>query len=841
MSQKPTPDGGFLAKHGAVVIDNGYEVIPIQVGKKAPGFEGWQKSRSSKTQLDEWVEHGHRYSGLGILTTHTPAIDIDVRDDDMAKWVEDFVIATVGSAPVRVGSAPKRLMVCRTDTPFKKMRSGKWVDPEWGQEHQVEILGEGQQFVAFHIHPDTKKPYTWPSGDSPLNVRAPDLVLLTAEAATAICEAFDAKCKESGYTLVKASRTHKPGGASSADNPWAEDSQPVELSPDEIRARTLLVPNPEDHERWVNVGMALYHQFDGGEPGLEIWHEWAETANNYDKDVLEQRWKSFGISGKGRAPLTARFILQLSKEAIEGAAQVLVMELRDAFMQAKDVSEWEKARALVREAEIDGLSRSSLANVAKERRDAITGTKTSLVEVKKALAYTPKKADKAPGWCADFVYDVSDDRFYNTAMKLSASKQGFDAMYDRRALTKKDVLDGKSSPSQSASELALNVFEVQTVAGRRYMPGRDPIYHEPDGTFANTYPEHEIPALPDKLLPRDKRAITRVRNHISHLLKSEREQRMFLDWLSWIVQNPGKHANYAVVLQGVEGDGKSFFGQLMRTVMGVSNVRMLNAHILENSFTDWAVGQCLACIEEIRLVNHTRFEVINRIKPFITNEIIEIHPKGKPVFNAKNTTSYLLFSNYKDALPIDDDSRRYMVLFSQWQRKDLLDAFKDASPDYYLKLYGCLEECGPALRQWLLEHEQTDTFNPLGDAPMTEARKFMVRQAKPEFIQVLDDIIAENTNTCICPELLSISVLAGEMVMRGLDFPSPKTMTAMLQRDGYDSVGRFEFVSEKHSFWSKRIELFQNSDVHGGTCVDAQKVKKWLNKRQKETAEQNEL
>ncbi len=103
--------------------------------------------------------------------------------------------------------------------------------------------------------------------------------------------------------------------------------------------------------------------------------------------------------------------------------------------------------------------------------------------------------------------------------------------------------------------------------------------------------------------------------------------------------------------------------------MGVSNVTMLNAHSVVNSdFTDWAYGQCLCCVEEVRITGtkgRDKWQAINKIKPFITNNIIEIHPKGKPVANVTNTSSYMLFSNYKDALPLDDNSRRYLVLFSK--------------------------------------------------------------------------------------------------------------------------------------------------------------------------------
>lgn len=821
-------NSGPLAHLGAALIDNGYSIIPIAVGKKAPGFDNWAKSRSSKPQLKEWLESGHRHAGVGILTKHTPGIDLDIRDKGIALEAEAKVREIFGDAPLRIGMAPKRLMMFRTDTPFKKMRSTKYID-QWGDMHQIEILGDGQQFVAHHTHPDTGKPYVWPNNDGPTTTPAQSLPTITPDQCTELIDWFERRAAlEADWTPVKQRRSTDNVKIDN-DNPFLEDTAVTDISEAELRTRLMMVPNPEDHDTWYQVGMALYHQFDGGDTGRELWDEWSETADNYDKDALERRWESFGIDGKKRAPLTARYILRLSMEAVAQTTAALGVALRDGFANAKTLVEWDKARDAAREAEIDGLTRSSLASLAKDKRDAITGLKSPLSEIKKAISYTPAKGERTPGWAEPWVYDTSDDRFFATDRKISSSAQGFNAMYDRKAMTKKDVLNGNTSPTSNASVLALNLYKIPVVNGRRYEPGADPIFLRPDGLFANTYPEHEIPALPEKLLPRDKQAIRRVKDHVRHLLVKPEERRLLVDWLSWVVQNPGRHANWSMLLQGVEGDGKSFFGFMMRAVMGVSNVQMLNAQILESPFTDWVVGQCLTCIEEVRLIkNHNKYELLNRVKPFITNHMIEVHPKGRPTYNAVNTTSYLLFSNFRDALPIDDDGRRYCILFSQWQRKDRLDAFLVDNPEYYEDLYATIELSAPALRQWLLEHEQLPTFKPFGNAPDTEARQHMIRQAQPEVIQILNDIIAEGNEPLITNELLDATRLNEVLYNMGVDQHGNKSIGAMLSRNRFNTLGRVRVGDEVRTYHSREIESFQCMDSDGKLVTDLMKVKKFV-------------
>lgn len=854
MSEEFTPkNSGPLAYLGSRLIDNGYSIVPIAVGKKAPGFDNWSKSRSSKPQLAEWIDSGHRNSGVGILTKHTPAVDLDIRDEKIALEAEAKAREIFGDAPLRIGMPPKRLMVFRTETPFRKMRSNKYED-EWGELHQIEILCDGQQFVAYHTHPDTGRPYLWPqekfdlkTGETleeggPLTINANDLIDITVEQCQALIDWFEIRAgEESDWKIVKKRRD---GGLADIDidNPFLEDTNAIDIAEEELRSRLMMVPNPEDYDTWVQVGMALHHQFDGDDAGMDLWNEWSETADNYDKDALERRWADFAIDGKKRAPITARYILRLSKEAAAETTAALAIKLRDNFASAKSLIDWNKARDAAREAEIDGLTRSALATLAKDRLDIINGSKTPLSEVKKAIAYQPTKAEKAPGWVESWVYDTTDDRFFDTSRKISTTQQGFNAMYDRKAMTKKDVLDGKTSPTSTAAALALNLHKITIVNGRRYEPGADRIFYRSDGVFANTYPEHEIPELPESLLPRDKAAIKRVKNHVRHLLVKPEERRLLVDWLSWVVQNPGKHVNWSILLQGVEGDGKSFFAFLMRAVMGVSNVQMLNAHILESPFTDWVVGQCLTCIEEVRLIKaQNKFELLNRIKPFITNKVIEVHPKGKATYDAINTTSYLLFSNYRDALPLDDDGRRYCVLFSQWQHKDKLDAFKDANPYYYEELYATIETSAPALRKWLLEHEQADNFRPMGDAPSTEAKKYMIRQAQPEFVQNLNDIISEGDEPLISNDLLDTTRLIEVLMDRSQDVPGNKAMGSMLARYRFESLGKVRVGSDVRSYYSREPEFFQYRTDDGEIHVDTAKIRKFVQSRASTTDDDDEL
>lgn len=816
-----------LSTHGKKLIENGYNIIPIPPGSKAPyTSEGWSKLKATPKQLSEWIGEGMTDFGVGINTKNTPAIDLDISDERVLKKMLDWCQINIGFAPVRYGRHPRALLVFRTDEPFRKMKTGKYLD-EWGDEQEIEILCDGQQFVAYAIHPDTRKPYEWSGSEEPFNTHADDLPVLKQEDARALMKYFEEVAKEEGWTK-KSNGLSGGVRAIDDDDPFADVESVIDIPNEELRDRLMLIPGAEDYDTWVQIGMALYHQFAGDDEGLQMWHEWSEVADNYDKEALDKHWKSFNIEGKKRAPITARLIIKLAKEAATTAVIAKVGELRDAMFAAKDEAEWREVCAKVRRAEIDSLARAQIADIAKKKYQEITNTKLSVVEVRKAVAYEITN-EKTPAWCQDWVFDAQEDKFFHVGTKITMSILGFNSTFSRKALTKKDILEGRVEPSQAPSALALNIYKIPEVYGRSYAPGRDSVFFRDGLRVANTYAEHQVPEIPKELTPRDKRAIQTVKNHIVHMLVDESEQRLFLNWLAWVVQNPGKRVNWAMLLQGVEGDGKSFFAFLLRAVMGISNVRMVNANILEGNFTGWAHGQCVIVVEEPRLQGQNKYDVINKIKPLITNAVIEIHAKGKDPYNVENTSNYFLPTNFRDALPLNDNDRRYCVLFSRWQNRDDLRQFVEANPDYYLNLYRTLEECAPALRKWLIDHEVDADFPAGGDAPSTTAHKYMVAASTPESIRVVNEIISENQHHDISEHLVNATALPDAMIGRDSELPHTSSLQRLLEHNGYTFLGRYKIDGVFGRYWSKVPGKFRV-----GVDTAPEKIKDYLDARKVE-------
>jgi hypothetical protein len=147
----------------------------IKPGSKRPSGNAWQENPITPEQ---WAG-----AGVGVVcgpvegfTTAVHGLDADIPHPEAAAafkaWLDQY-LAELGGMPLeRVGKAPKFLVPFRFDDgePLAKgefTSKALWKDGIKGDNAdkvQLEVLGAGNQFVAYATHPDTGKPYEWSGG-----------------------------------------------------------------------------------------------------------------------------------------------------------------------------------------------------------------------------------------------------------------------------------------------------------------------------------------------------------------------------------------------------------------------------------------------------------------------------------------------------------------------------------------------------------------------------------------------------------------------------------------------------------------------------------------------------
>ena len=136
----------YMARFGARLVTNGYGILPIGPGTKKPG----QFKRGAWADYPEWNRHTERPTtevevttwatwpecGIGLVGGTVAAVDIDVVEDaELALQIEKLARERLGDTPaLRIGKAPKRMLIYRTQTPFRGIK-----------RHPLEVLCLGQQ------------------------------------------------------------------------------------------------------------------------------------------------------------------------------------------------------------------------------------------------------------------------------------------------------------------------------------------------------------------------------------------------------------------------------------------------------------------------------------------------------------------------------------------------------------------------------------------------------------------------------------------------------------------------------------------------------------------------
>ena len=273
----------YMFEYGAKLVDAGYHIIPIMPGTKRPGrFDGnqwaelprWNTIVSMQSHVDIWNKWPG--CGIGILTGNVVAIDIDVLDSSVAIAVGNVFQEKLGKTEfVRIGKSPKALYLYRTDEPFPKISM-----------HPIEVLGLGQQFVAYSTHPDTNKPYQWPFA-APHEMPLEALPLVTREQVLEACEA--------AYKTLPPNLRRTKLQTFLPDKDAKTSAEGLTGTLAAVQDALKFVPNPDlSWDDWNRIGMAVYCATDG--KGFIVFDQWSQASGKYNQLETRQRWDHYSKS-----------------------------------------------------------------------------------------------------------------------------------------------------------------------------------------------------------------------------------------------------------------------------------------------------------------------------------------------------------------------------------------------------------------------------------------------------------------------------------------------------------------------------------------------------------------
>ncbi len=599
-------------------------------------------------------------------------------------------------------------------------------------------------------------------------------------------------------------------------------AEPLDMTDEAVDALLENYPaEGKDYEEWLRVGMALYHQFRGSESGWSRWVAWSEKSPKHESRQMRTKWRSFGGSTR---PVTMASIIKLAggrRAAVEitptgSTFAALETEARSIRTLEAYTALRNKVSALS-EMQLRPDMRMILAGAAYDLFGKANGMSRAVIN----KAFKPLRGKRigaeidttapfdGPGWLEDWIFCEADATFEMISTRHSIKRESFRAKFDR-------MPEVMMAEVPDAANFALNFCRIPTVASKMFWPGAERIFTLDTGlSHLNTY--EKSGAEPCTELDEETSLIMdRFFTHVRNTVGSEREQRILIDFMAYVYQNPGKRVQWALLLKGIEGNGKSYFFRVMQAVLG-RQASVVSTTAIDSTFTGWAEGSLLVCIEEIRISGTNKYAILDKMKPLITNSTIAVVHKGKDEKHIPNFTSYMMFTNHADAIPVGENDRRYCVIFTKQTRKEDLFAQHGgavASEAYFGALFGDLEERPDVFARMLQDWKISDDFSPSGRAPETDGLAAMRAMHVSEDRDDMETAIAEYASPVVGTNLIDVTHLRNMAVMDGRNFPLTKAVSHILSDMGYTPIeGRRVKISKTrtdHYVWIRDGSLHPN-------------------------------
>lgn len=294
-----------------------------------------------------------------------------------------------------------------------------------------------------------------------------------------------------------------------------------------------------------------------------------------------------------------------------------------------------------------------------------------------------------------------------------------------------------------------SAWEAFTESQAVKFPRADRICFRPDRPAAEIVEEEGL-TLVNKWwpieTPRQRADVQRFTQHVEKMLPQSVDRSILYAYMAALVQYPGFKFQWCPVLQGVEGNGKTVIISCIAEAVGHRYTHLPNAKEIGDGgtkFNAWIEGKLFIGMEEIYVGD--RREVMDALKPLITNSRIEIQYKGMDQVTGDNRANFIMCTNHKDAVIKSRNDRRYAIMYCAQQSKEDLDR-DGMSGRYFPELYEWLRNGGyAAVNDFLRTYQIPDELNPARGcqrAPTTsstaEAIAISVGPVEQEIIEAIE-------------------------------------------------------------------------------------------------------
>lgn len=257
-------------------------------------------------------------------------------------------------------------------------------------------------------------------------------------------------------------------------------------------------------------------------------------------------------------------------------------------------------------------------------------------------------------------------------------------------------------------------------------------------TFVNTYVPVETECLSGDPAP--------FLDLVGRLLPDDRDRTILLSYMAACVQYPGIKFQWAPVLQGTFGNGKSLLTEILSYCVGIRYTHKVNPKDLDNVFNAWITGKLLIIIDEVKVKSSDT--AIETLKSLVTDSRLPIQAKGRDQETGDNRANLMLCTNYRDGIVKTRSDRRFSVFFTAQQCVDDIRA-SGMGGRYFPNFVGWLKSGGySVVNYYLRTYTISDELNPATTcvwAPETTSSEEAITASYGPFSQEIIEAVESGT------------------------------------------------------------------------------------------------
>jgi len=333
----------------------------------------------------------------------------------------------------------------------------------------------------------------------------------------------------------------------------------------------------------------------------------------------------------------------------------------------------------------------------------------------------------------------------------------------------------------------------KAVFSQTFMPGKPEFLTHNGQELINTWRPY-LRIHEDQI---DRRLVAAFVIHVHYLFG--RRTNDFLDWLGHLEQYPGvlRHSAW-LHISTKHGRGRNWMlGLLARVWPGQTAACFDLGSYLKTGFNGELSRKVFAYVDEIKAQTTDRkWDESNRLRELVNQEFRMINGKYERQHVEMNCCGWVVCSNHRNALAIDNDDRR-------WECVLMPDARPPKSAAYYEELYRLREN--PLMIESVaayLRYRDISGFNPGRHAKMDDSKGRVINALRTEV-----DIIANEIRDTWHADVITPEQLKKEFGVDTFGSLSPSHFGA-LDRYGITAVAR----QAKHGGRKTRYRIIRNHD-----------------------------